>query len=245
MKSVYERAISGTQGLLGTPLSWVYVLENNENGIFEAAVLCPLENARYLALATDQVIVGENHAGHDAYTVYSVPGIIIPNPPNIQGGVHIPSQTVSTNGIFPNWYTQDVHKASEATPDKVSFYTLNWGVQPANEEPPYAGYSGGALGVLGQVWLGERAGDDYKTFYSYADGLKHGSPEFVKGTELSWIYVLENGAFEAAVLCPLGNEVLAFAPDQVIMGSNHNGFDEYAIYPVQGIIIPNTPGQEQ
>jgi hypothetical protein len=249
MKSICERAESGPQGLSGASLSWIYVLEDhNGEGMFEAAVLCSLDNARYLAFAPGQVIIGSDHAARDEYDIYPVSGISISNPPITQDDIQVPSQIICplSDSSIPDWYTQDLQTASKVTsPVKPAFYTLNWGCQITNEEPPGGGYSEGTLGVLGQVWIGERAGNAYRSFYSYdyADGVENGSPEFAEGgAELSWIYVLEDGTFEAAVLCPLGNaEFLAFAPDQVIIGSNHSGFDDYAIYPVQGIIIPNAP----
>lgn|GEM_PF-6313684 len=161
------------------------------------------------------------------------------------------TRTISISGKGPAWLIHDLKLAAEVhVPLTVQTYALNWNATPHdNAVKPFDAFS-----ETKDLWMAGYTGDKRQKSYVFYAGtydVKGLYASVKKGTQLftkaAFIYMLESGSKSGGVghLVPaisidLGNgEFMAFSSNQIITRSEHSGFDQYVVYPVQGIQLPN------
>lgn len=161
------------------------------------------------------------------------------------------TRSIPIEGKSPTWLVHDLKLASEVHfPVLGHTYALNWnppadvsGVNPFN-----------VFAETNNLWIAGYTGDKNQKSYSFYFGsydvkglynkVKNGTQLFKKAT---YVYMLESGSksegvgqLVPAISIDLGNGAsMAFSSNQIITKSDHAGTDQYVVYPVEGIKLPN------
>ena len=161
------------------------------------------------------------------------------------------SKSIAIKGKSPTWLVHDLKLASEVHfPVSGQTYALNW-------NPP-ADVSGvhpfDALAETKDLWIAGYTGDKNQksnSFYFGPYDVKGLYKQVKKGTQLfkkaTYVFMLESGSksegvgqLVPAISIDLGNGAfMAFSSNQIITKSDHAGTDQYVVYPVEGIKLPN------